>query len=474
MKKVLGSVFPFVISIVFVGWILTWLFGLKSHANGGEILSDSQSNIHHVLAENGVEETPKFMVGGVQMNEGNQVNWIKNLISSGMNTVEVTVYCHQGRWFDNNLWFGEVENSYLEEIRLAKRAGLNVVLILRLQLDHSFPENKFLWHGMVYPANEYFLVRWFENYTRFVRQWAKVAEEEGVDVLVLGSEMNALFSSQFVQKIPDLESYYMNPRKQKEYREKVVALGKDKLTSEYLTVYGEPNYTDLGAYLADRSVCNSNWAKVTTFEDSTDRVLAINIRRTIQNYYWEKLIWNIRHFYHGKMTVAANFDNYREIKFWKELDMIGINAYFPLRKISDDSLSMEERFEESWDEILADIEHFKDTLGVPDHPVLFTELGYSSYKGSSLAPWQGEGFTLFEGGRKDSLVIWDQQPQDVTERNRATRALLKAVKKRNFSLAGILYWKFTSWKYQEKEDPFALHIGPSSTDTLQEILADFK
>ena len=134
------------------------------------------------------------------MNEGNLANWVQKLRMTGMNTLEFTVYAYQGRWLDNNLWFGDVQDAQLEEIRLAKQAGLRVAIILRLQLDHAFPENDFLWHGMVAPETEYTLNRWFGEYGRFVKQWAYVAEQEGVDLLVLGSEMNALFASRVVKK----------------------------------------------------------------------------------------------------------------------------------------------------------------------------------------------------------------------------------------------------------------------------------
>ena len=98
-----------------------------------------------------------------------------------MNTVEVTVYAHQGRWNENNLWFYDDEPGILEEIRLGKAAGMNVVLILRLQLDHAFEANRFKWHGMVFPETEYLLHRWFEEYGRFVKKWSLIAEEEGVE-----------------------------------------------------------------------------------------------------------------------------------------------------------------------------------------------------------------------------------------------------------------------------------------------------
>lgn len=468
------KILPIIASAAFIVWMFLGLTGLFS-SNSKDDLPEGPpppKGLGTLTIKGMVQNTSPLMLGGVQMNEGDQQAWVKNLVRSGMNTVEVTVYAQQGRWFDNNLWFGDVSDATLEEIRTAKAAGMKVVLILRLQMDHSFPENAFLWHGMVYPETAYLLNRWFENYGRFARMWASVAESEGVDVLVIGSELNALFSSHFIQEVPGLEDYFLSEEKQTSYQEKVMRLGKDRLTSKYLGVWGKPNYTDLQAYLQDRSEANRKWAEKVACVDSTDQVLGMNRRRATQNFYWEKLIWSLRRVYNGKLTVAANFDNFEQIKFWRELDFVGINAYFPLRRLGQEDQPMEALFEARWKEILEKIAFFQDTMGIGHLPVLFTELGYTKYSGSTLAPWQGDGFSLLETEEKDSLVIWDQQPVDVHERNAAVRALHTVTRAMEFPLAGILYWKFTSWKHQEGEDPFALLIGSDSRDSLQNILGD--
>lgn len=46
--------------------------------------------------------------------------------------------------------------------------------------------------------------------------------------------------------------------------------------------------------------------------------------------YWQKLIQEIREVYKGKLTYAANWDEFKRVVFWKDLDFIGIDAYFPL------------------------------------------------------------------------------------------------------------------------------------------------
>ncbi|MDA7558434.1 glycoside hydrolase, partial [Flavobacteriaceae bacterium] len=46
--------------------------------------------------------------------------------------------------------------------------------------------------------------------------------------------------------------------------------------------------------------------------------------------YWLGLIKKIKSVYSGKLTYAANWDEYYKIPFWDQLDYIGIDAYFPV------------------------------------------------------------------------------------------------------------------------------------------------
>lgn len=468
-RKIRNGLIAIVPLFIMVLWFYRGFSGMGELISSESIEKNAASNTTAQVRES------SFILGGVQMNEWDQNRWIKTLKLSGMNTAEVTVYAHQGRWNENNLWFAEDEPGVREEIKLAKRAGLKVVLILRLQLNHDFADNNFLWHGMVFPETEYLLQLWFQEYGYFVKKWAHIAEENDVDVLVIGSEMNAMFATTIVEDIPNLQEYYLNPIKKKEYKDQLLQY-KDSLPSEFLNTAGLPPFDDLETFLQEQAKCNEAWAKTTSFSDSLNRQHAINVRRTIHNFYWERLIYELKDIYKGKMTIAANFDNYQEVKFWDKLDYIGINAYFPLRKLKGDNqgLSQIQEFEESWDRILDEIKEFKDQNGFPDHPVLFTELGYANHSGSTLKPWQGFGFSIVEAEPRDSLFIWRNQEKNHLERNNAVRALYNKVREKQFPLAGILYWKFTSYEHQLKYDPFALHLGRNTADTLQSLLLKFK
>jgi len=133
-----------------------------------------------------------YYLGGIQVNETDHGQWTSALKQQGMNTVSVTVYARQGEWDTDQLAFDVEDSGVLSEIRVAKANGLKVVLIPRVALDSAFPRNNGLWHGMIMPKSEHQLESWFRRYGAFLNQWAKIAEEEKVDVFALGSEMKAL------------------------------------------------------------------------------------------------------------------------------------------------------------------------------------------------------------------------------------------------------------------------------------------
>ena len=98
--------------------------------------------------------------------------------------------------------------------------------------------------------------------------------------------------------------------------------------------------------------------------------------------FWEELIKKIRKIYKGKLTYAANWDEYKNILFWAQLDYIGIDAYFPL---TDKRSATTQEFEDGWQI------HKKEIIKVREQvnkPVLFTEYGYRSVDYNGKKPWE--------------------------------------------------------------------------------------
>lgn len=97
--------------------------------------------------------------------------------------------------------------------------------------------------------------------------------------------------------------------------------------------------------------------------------------------FWKQLVSKVRGVYSGKLTYAANWDEYKRTPFWSQLDFIGIDAYFPL---SEHETPTVEQCREGWAKHKPNIEKLSNEF---DKPVLFTEFGYRSTHQTAWKPW---------------------------------------------------------------------------------------
>ena len=97
--------------------------------------------------------------------------------------------------------------------------------------------------------------------------------------------------------------------------------------------------------------------------------------------YWQKLIKEIREVYKGKLTYAANWDEFKRITFWGELDFIGVDAYFPLSELKSPTIT---EFEKGWKPHKEEIKRIQKQF---NKPILFTEFGYRSLDFTGKEPW---------------------------------------------------------------------------------------
>ena len=416
------------------------------------------------------EELP-FLLGGIQVNEPDHDRWIGALKASGMNTVEATVYAFQGDWDSDHLWWNDEEPAVLAEIRAAKGAGLHVVLVLRLALDHTFERNRFLWHGQVMPDSDAGIDSWFAQYTRFALKWARIAEREGVDVLALGSEMKELTATVPLNRAAQIRRYHGFRFYQKFLRKRALKFA-DELTERHFWTRGYPNYKTLDSFLQARHEANMIWARKANLRPGGRTLKRLNTRRRLLLDHWRSLIARTREVYGGKLTYAANFDHYPQVGFWTELDYVGINSYFTLRPHLDDEPgddALLARFTDAWREILDGVETLRG-----DKPVIFTEIGYTFRRYSTVEPWNHGGFTVVGWkGHDRKLVVWNEQPIDRGERAVALQALLTASREKPDLLRGLLYWKLSSDAGHEAIEPFVLHVGDDSSDPSIPVLGRF-
>lgn len=103
---------------------------------------------------------------------------------------------------------------------------------------------------------------------------------------------------------------------------------------------------------------------------------------TQKDLLWRKIISTVREVYSGKLIYAANWDNYKNIKFWEDLDYVGIDAFFPITYRPNPSLIELKRGWEKWKS------QIRAWHAAVNKPIIFTEIGYSSTSGAPMMPWE--------------------------------------------------------------------------------------
>jgi hypothetical protein len=97
---------------------------------------------------------------------------------------------------------------------------------------------------------------------------------------------------------------------------------------------------------------------------------------------FSRLLRELRRVYHGVLTYSANWDDVDQAVVLGEVDVIGINAFYPLADVSGaPEASMVDHARAVRDKV----HELAVTWG---KPVLFTEVGYTTRPDPALRPWE--------------------------------------------------------------------------------------
>jgi len=121
--------------------------------------------------------------------------------------------------------------------------------------------------------------------------------------------------------------------------------------------------------------------------------------------YWHQLIKDIRSVYKGKLTYAANWDEFKRTPFWSSVDYIGVDAYFP---VSDKQTPTIEECKAGWQKHKQVMKSLSETH---NKPILFTEYGYRSMDFTGKEPWESD-HTIeslnFEGQTNATQALFEE------------------------------------------------------------------
>lgn len=164
--------------------------------------------------------------------------------------------------------------------------------------------------------------------------------------------------------------------------------------------------------------------------------------------YWLQLIKKIRTIYSGKLTYAANWDDFNEVPFWNELDYIGIDAYFPLSKTQTPTVA---ELKTGWKWHIQNIEKIQKKF---NKKVIFTEYGYRNSDYCANEPWSETNTTENNQAQANSY-----------------KALFIAVKHKSWYQGGFA-WKWYADDYYKKRN--AIDYTPQNKPALQVIKEQYK
>lgn len=98
---------------------------------------------------------------------------------------------------------------------------------------------------------------------------------------------------------------------------------------------------------------------------------------------WRRVILGVRGAYDGPITYAANWDSYQTVGFWDAVDVVGIQAYFP---VSADAGPVDRAvLDAGWEKVMGELRAHSAKTG---KHVVFTELGYPRSADAAHKPWE--------------------------------------------------------------------------------------
>ena len=157
------------------------------------------------------------------------------------------------------------------------------------------------------------------------------------------------------------------------------------------------------------------WARVAEAEHAEMFSAGVELRSWVTTGRaptFVEVLHAIRREYHGLLTYSANWDDVDRTVILGELDVIGVNAFYPLAEhegaTADELAAGGERVRES-----------VHTLSLAWHrPVLFTEIGYTTRPDPAVKPWE------WPDGMNESTSTRRRRPRPIAAPRAAPRGAL--------------------------------------------------
>jgi hypothetical protein len=121
---------------------------------------------------------------------------------------------------------------------------------------------------------------------------------------------------------------------------------------------------------------------------------------------WRSIVHTVAKIYNGDLVYGANWgvppNGPYAIKWWDAVDYIGIDAYYPVSKRADPSLTQLEVAWKAWEKTFIDLSKYWGMR------IIFTEIGYESKNDTSMHPWSSSGALDMQAQANCYQAVYDR------------------------------------------------------------------
>lgn len=167
-----------------------------------------------------------------------------------------------------------------------------------------------------------------------------------------------------------------------------------------------------------------------------------------QTERWRALIAKVRRVYGGALTYGANWDHYRQVGFWNDLDWVGLSAYYSLSRSEEPAL---DELTAAWGAVRDQLLAWRVEARVRPR-LLFLELGYPSLRRCATTPWD------YTTGA----------PVDLEAQHRCYQAFERAWA-RVPELGGVIFWEWWGEGGGEQDGSYSPR-GKPALEVIKRVL----
>ncbi len=282
-------------------------------------------------------------------------DYVKEIAGTGADTICLAVAAEQEKAASNSIYC-DVDRIPSDQrlaglIRLSHSLGKRVIVMPLVLLTRPAGDE---WRGKINPDD---WEDWWTQYDKYVLHYAQIAQENGVAMYMVGSELLSTESQEarwrdLIGKVRKQNQDYLDGQFRQYLRQTFPTYKRGDFQSKFgiadidSFVYSAPRATPPPAEL------------VTQYETfAADRKMLL--------------------------SYSSNWDHYTVPKWWDILDAVGMTSYYDMNPTHDTNPSVKSMVPR-WEAVRRTVAEWQARTG---KPVIFTEVGCPSQTGCSTYPW---------------------------------------------------------------------------------------